>query len=202
MISGEGPGEGVGCQGPRGVRLIDWGYWPDPVRPTLPCPCPPVELGSNPWGLPWPGLRLPARGTRTTGHQNNGAALQPWRPAVSGGGGSLLGGAIGRVPMGSIAPPPGSWWFSPLGEGPGEGPIWPPPDPDLAPRVPALVNPRGPALSWSKGPFEAPQGVLVGDGWGDSGITADWDLPGPIRPRPGDRLPPLTPSRLGPSLGS
>ena len=220
MISGEGPGEGVGCQGPRGVRLIDWGCWPDPVRLLCPALAPQSSWAPTPGACLGQAYASPPeapglRGTRTTGQRPTpaaasdgtacpslAAALQPGRPAVSGGGGSLLGGAIGRVPMGSIAPPPGSWWFSPLGEGPGEGPIWSPPDPDLAPGVPALVNPRGPALSWSKGPFEAPQGGLAWDGWGDSGITADCDLPGSIRAWPGDRLPPLTPSRLGPSLGS
>ena len=220
MISGEGPGEGVGCQGPRGVRLIDWGCWPDPVRLL----CPALALQSS-WA-PTPGACLgqayasppeaagqrrsrttrqrptPAAASDGTACPSLAAALQPGRPAVSGGGGSLLGGAIGRVPMGSIAPPQGAGGSAPWGRGLARGQSGPLLIQIWLPGCRPWLNSRGLGLSWSKGPFEAPQGVLAWDGWGDSGITADWDLPGPIRAWPGDRLPPLTPSRLGPSLGS
>ena len=226
MISGEGPGEGVGCQGPRGVRLIDWGCWPDPVRLL----CPALALQSS-WD-PTPGACLGQayasppeaagqRRSRTTRQQDNGAAPYPscrqrWDGLTIAGGSTptlatrcqrrrrqLAGrghrpgphGLDRSSPRVLVVQPPGGRGLARGQSGPLLIQIW-------LPGCRPWLNSRGLGLSWSKGPFEAPQGVLAWDGWGDSGITADWDLPGPIRPRPGDRLPPLTPSRLGPSLGS
>ena len=202
MISGEGPGEGVGCQGPRGVRLIDWGCWPDPVRLL----CPALALQSS-WD-PTPGACLGQayasppeaagqRRSRTSGQHSNPGDLLSAAAAAACWAGPSAGSPWARSLL-----PQGPGGSAPWGRGLARGQSGPLLIQIWLPGCRPWLNSRGLGLSWSKGPFEAPQGVLVWDGWGDSGITADWDLPGPIRPRPGDRLPPLTPSRLGPSLGS